>query len=53
MTDERTWLALLGPEAEPAQLQTVRGDESEYESDMSEVPEGAVWLLGEQRWSTS
>ncbi|KAF6259771.1 hypothetical protein COO60DRAFT_1700641 [Scenedesmus sp. NREL 46B-D3] len=50
-TDERTWLALLGPEATPAQLQELRGDESMYEDDMAASEEGAVWLLGEQRWS--
>jgi hypothetical protein len=29
----------------------VRGDESMYEDDMSAPHEGAVWLMGEQRWS--
>jgi hypothetical protein len=29
----------------------VRGDESMYEDDMSASHEGAVWLMGEQRWS--
>ncbi|WIA44064.1 hypothetical protein OEZ86_010425 [Tetradesmus obliquus] len=50
-TDERTWLALLGPEATPDQLQELRGEESSYEEDLAEPEAGAVWLLGEQRWS--
>lgn len=29
----------------------VRGDESMYEDDMSAPHDGAVWLIGEQRWS--
>jgi hypothetical protein len=30
----------------------LRGDDSEYEDDMSaDRADGAVWLLGEQRWS--
>eukprot|EP00775_Hariotina_reticulata_P003407 gene3407-3680_t len=49
--DERTWMALLGPDASPAVLDEVRGDESMYEDDMAAPHEGAVWLLGEQRWS--
>jgi hypothetical protein len=32
-------------------LQEIRGNESSYEEDMAEPQEGAVWLLGEQRWS--
>jgi hypothetical protein len=31
-------------------LQDMRGDSS-YEEDMAAPEEGAVWLLGEQRWS--
>ncbi|WIA23572.1 hypothetical protein OEZ85_000291 [Tetradesmus obliquus] len=50
-TDERTWLALLGADATPNQLQELRGEESSYEEDMAEPEAGAVWLLGEQRWS--
>lgn len=32
-------------------LQELRGEESSYEEDMAEPEAGAVWLLGEQRWS--
>lgn len=32
-------------------LRQIRGDESMYEDDMSAPHEGAVWLVGEQRWS--
>lgn len=49
--DERTWKALLGADATPADVEAIRGDESMYEDDMSAPHEGAVWLLGEQRWS--
>jgi hypothetical protein len=50
--DERTWLALLGRDASPDMIDALRADDSEYEDDMAaEHGEGAVWLLGEQRWS--
>ena len=55
MSDEATWLSLLGPDASPADLPGLRmkhldGDEEadEYDMDMSE--QGAVWLVGEGRW---
>ncbi|GBF92273.1 hypothetical protein Rsub_05356 [Raphidocelis subcapitata] len=50
--DERTWLALLGPDAKPDDIDALRAEESEYEDDMAEdKADGSVWLLGEQRWS--
>ena len=51
MCDERTWLALLGADSSPDVIDVLRGDDSEYEDDMSASHEGGVWLLGEQRWS--
>jgi hypothetical protein len=33
-------------------IDALRGDDSEFENDLEAAPgEGAVWLLGEQRWS--
>lgn len=62
-TDERTWKALLGPSATPADLANIKplnpkaglefGSDSEdtgFDNDMEEAREGRVWLLGEQRW---
>ncbi|GFR47646.1 hypothetical protein Agub_g9389 [Astrephomene gubernaculifera] len=57
--DERTWRALLGPAAQPADLYDIRlaansddeeGLEGGFEEDMEGVSRGRVWLLGEQRW---
>jgi hypothetical protein len=47
--DGRTWQALLGPDATPADVADLKSEE--YEDDMTSPHEGAVWLLGEQRWS--
>lgn len=50
--DEVTWRALLGAGASPALIDELRSDDPEYEDDLaSSHGEGAVWLLGEQRWS--
>jgi hypothetical protein len=49
--DERTWLSLLGPNATPSMVDELKADEAEYEDDMGDGHDGAVWLLGEQRWS--
>jgi peptidoglycan hydrolase-like protein with peptidoglycan-binding domain len=49
--DERTWLALLGAGAQPRMVDELKADDSEFEDDMAAPHEGAVWLLGEQRWS--
>jgi len=49
--DERTWRSLLGADAQPSIIDDIRADESEYEEDMGATHDGAVWLLGEQRWS--
>ncbi|GMH36638.1 hypothetical protein BSKO_04511 [Bryopsis sp. KO-2023] len=47
--DEKTWLALCGPDAKPSDLIGVEGS---HEEDRANVEEGSrgVWLLGEQRW---
>lgn len=47
--DEKTWMALCGPDSKPSDLVDV---ESSYEEDRANVQEGhrGVWLLGEQRW---
>ena len=42
---EETWLALLEPGATPTSLLSLT---NEHEQDLAE--DGAVWLLGEQRW---
>lgn len=42
---------LLLPSAANLAVLQIRGDESMYEDDMSAPHEGAVWLVGEQRWS--
>jgi hypothetical protein len=46
--DERTWVALLGPGASPADLASLRSGNSD-DDDLAEG-DGRVWLLGEQRW---
>jgi hypothetical protein len=48
--DERTWRALLGDNAMPDDILALKSQD--YEQDMTEQEAaGAVWLLGEQRWS--
>ncbi|EFJ50292.1 hypothetical protein VOLCADRAFT_103883 [Volvox carteri f. nagariensis] len=55
--DERTWRALLGREASPADLYLVRlnkvnsdDEDGGFDDDMDGISQGRVWLLGEQRW---
>ena len=50
MVDEDTWLALLGPGAKPSDIDNLFSD-NENDMDMLGDHQGAVWLLGEQRWS--
>lgn len=49
--DESTWLALLGGDAHPSLVDELRHDDPDYEMDLGGQAEGALWLLGEQRWS--
>jgi hypothetical protein len=49
VSDERTWLALLGPDATPDMIMELKSEE--YEDDLTAPHDGAVWMLGEQRWS--
>lgn len=62
VSDIGTWLALLGPSAQPGDILSVvraarqgdgddDGDESAgFGDDMTESNGRGVWLLGEQRW---
>ncbi len=53
VADERTWRALLGPEAQPSQVYELASeDTAEFTRDRgaSGGQEG-MWLVGEQRWS--
>lgn len=47
VADPRTWCALLGADASPAVLDTLRSENSDDE-DMANSDR--VWLMGEQRW---
>lgn len=49
IADDDTWQALLGPHAEPSDIDTLFSD-NENDQDMCGNNKG-VWLLGEQRWS--
>ena len=50
VADQRTWLALMGEDAVPADLLGLHAENPAYDDDM-EGHGGAVWLLGEQRWA--
>eukprot|EP00887_Chlorella_sp_A99_P007821 scaffold20.g7821.t1 len=47
--DTGTWQALLGPGASPADIVSLRSEDSELEEDLTEQSD-RVWLIGEQRW---
>ena len=47
VVDSDTWIKLLGEDASPDKLATLT---NEYEDDLTDS-QGAVWLIGEQRWS--
>lgn len=47
--DTGTWQALLGPGASPADIVSLRSEDSELEKDLTEQSD-RVWLIGEQRW---
>ena len=49
MVDDETWAALLGSHAVPSDVDTLFSDD-DNDADMQREG-GAVWLLGEQRWS--
>lgn len=52
VSDTATWLALLGKDAQPAGLLDLHAKDPVYDDDMEgHNHDGAVWLLGEQRWS--
>lgn len=48
VADERVWQALLGEGSKPSDLAELQDDEND--KDLAAPPDGAVWLLGEQRW---
>jgi peptidoglycan hydrolase-like protein with peptidoglycan-binding domain len=48
--DVETWTALLGPKAQPQDIENVFSGDSDDE-DLEEQGVGRVYLLGEQRWS--
>lgn len=50
VTDSRTWLALMGDTAVPADLLELHSADPEFDDDMA-GHDGAVWLLGEHRWA--
>ncbi len=45
-----TWQALLGPEAKPIDAKILVMN-NETDEDMTADHEGAVYLVGEQRWA--
>lgn len=47
VVDGQTWMKLLGEESTPDMLTLLT---NEYEDDLADN-QGAVWLVGEQRWS--
>jgi len=48
--DEMTWKSLLGPGAEPCDLDAVQGSNSAEEDLADDNGGNRVWLIGEQRW---
>ncbi|KAK9811174.1 hypothetical protein WJX73_008388 [Symbiochloris irregularis] len=48
LVDDDTWVALLGPQAQPCDIDTLF---SESEDDVDMLAGSGVWLLGEQRWA--
>ncbi|KAG2494501.1 hypothetical protein HYH03_007270 [Edaphochlamys debaryana] len=58
VADERTWRALLGPDAQPSDMFSLKlekqansdDEDNGFEADMDGVTKGRVWLIGEQRW---
>lgn len=52
VTDAQTWLALLGPDAVPADAVGLLSGDSHDEDLSADVGEGrGVWLMGEGRWA--
>jgi hypothetical protein len=54
VSDERTWRALLGPEAKPSDVYELASEETaEFTRDRSAggYQDEGVWLMGEQRWA--
>lgn len=47
MADAATWKALLGPDAQPSDVESVKSDDH---TDEDMQGGDRVWLLGEQRW---
>ena len=53
MCDERVWRSMLGDESAPGDVYSLASeDTAEFTRDISESGADAVWLVGEQRWST-
>lgn len=48
--DSSTWAALLGPRSSPADITTLRSEDSGAEEDLADQHNNRVWLIGEQRW---
>lgn len=52
VSDPATWQALMGAGAAPPDLLSLHAADSAYDDDMAgHQHDGAVWLLGEQRWA--
>ena len=52
VSDPATWDALMGAGATPADLLSLHAEDSSYDDDMTgNEHDGAVWLVGEQRWA--
>ena len=49
--DVRTWHALLGPNATPADIFTVQSGKSDDEDLADDAGGTRLWLMGEQRWA--
>ncbi len=48
VSDVATWCSLLGPDAKPSDILSIKGDDNT--DDDLQATDDRVWLLGEQRW---
>jgi antiviral helicase SKI2 len=52
VSDTATWLALLGPGAQPQDLVNLSSGDLQYNDDMADHShDGSIYLVGEQRWT--
>lgn len=48
--DERVWKALIGPDAAPDMIDSIKSGKSDDEDLALDGRDNRVWLIGEQRW---